>query len=70
MPNNTIDHSFSVIEVIYEPDRVINLSAELISKANVKLDYCLDSMGISYCMDCDPIWNAIIRLKNRIYHQD
>jgi hypothetical protein len=22
-------------------------------------------MGISYCMDCEPIWNAIIRLKNR-----
>ena len=65
MPNNIIDHSSSDIEVIYEPDRVINMSAELISEANVKLDYCLDSMGLSYFMDCEPIWNAIIRLKNR-----
>ena len=65
VPNNIIDHSSSDIEVIYEPDRVINMSAELISEANVKLDYCLDSMGLSYFMDCEPIWNAIIRLKNR-----
>ena len=65
MPNNIIDHSSSDIEVIYEPDRVINVLAELISEANVRLDYCLDSMGLSYFMYCEPIWNAIIRLKNR-----
>jgi hypothetical protein len=65
VPNNIIDHSSSDIEVIYEPDRVINVSAELISEATVKLDYCPDSMGLSNFMDCKPIWNAIIRLKNR-----
>lgn len=65
MPNNIIDHSSNDIEVIYEPDRVINMSAGLILEANVKLDYCLDSMGLSYFMDCEPIWNAIIGLKNR-----
>jgi hypothetical protein len=55
VPNNIIDHSSSDIEVIYEPDRVINVSAELISEANVKLDYCLDSMGLSYFIVCEPI---------------
>ena len=55
VPNNIIDHSTSDIEVIYEPDRVINVSAELISEANVKLDYCLDSMGLSYFIVCEPI---------------
>ena len=58
VPNNIVDHSSSDIEDIYKPDRVINMLAELISEVNVKLDYCLDSMGISYCMDCEPIWNA------------
>lgn len=44
---------------------MINISAELISEANEKFDYCLDNRGLSYFMDCEPIWNAIIELKNK-----
>lgn len=52
-------------EIISKPNTVIETTVKTISEANETFDYCLDSKGLSYFMDCEPIWNSIITLKNK-----
>jgi two-component system, OmpR family, sensor histidine kinase VicK len=52
-------------EIISKPNTVIETTVKTISEANGTFDYCLDSKGLSYFMDCEPIWNSIITLKNK-----
>lgn len=50
---------------ISKPNIVIETTVKTISDAKETFDYCLDSNGLSYFMDCESIWNSIITLKNK-----
>jgi two-component system sensor histidine kinase VicK len=65
VPKNIINHTRTDIEIMYKPNSVIETSVKIISGAKEKFDYCLDNRGLSYFMDCEPIWNAILALKNK-----
>src|ERR671919_1927354 len=52
-------------EIISKPNTIIETTVKTISEANETFDYCLDSKGLSYFMDCEPIWNSIITLKSK-----
>ena len=50
---------------ISKPNIVIETTVKTISDAKETFDYCLDSNGLSYFMDCESIWNSMITLKNK-----
>ena len=53
------------IEIISEPDTAIDTSVRLFSEAKEKIDYCLDNRGLSFVMECEQLWSAIVELKNK-----
>jgi hypothetical protein len=53
------------LKIISKPSIVIETTVKAILDAKQTFDYCLDSTGLSYFMDCEPIWNSIITLKNK-----
>jgi hypothetical protein len=50
-------------KIISKPNTVIETTVKTISDTKKTFDYCLDSNGLSYFMDCEPIWNSIVTLK-------
>jgi hypothetical protein len=52
-------------KIISKPNIVIETTVKTILGAKETFDYCLDSKGLSYFMDCEPIWNSVITLKNK-----
>jgi hypothetical protein len=64
-PVTMVKHTNIDFEMISKPNIVIETTAKTISDAKETFDYCLDSKGLSYFMDCEPIWNSIITLKSK-----
>jgi hypothetical protein len=65
LPRAMIKSTNTDFERISKPNIVIETTVKTISDAKETFDYCLDSNGLSYFMDCESIWNSIITLKNK-----
>lgn len=64
-PRTMVKHANIDFKIISKPNTVIETTARTVLGAKEKFDYCLDSKGLSYFMDCEPLWNSIITLKNK-----
>lgn len=65
MPKNIADQTACHIEMIYEPEDLIDTSLEVISEAKQKFDCYLDNRGLSYFIESEPLWKAITGLRNK-----
>ena len=65
MPKNIADQTACHIEMIYEPEDLIDTSLEVISEAKQKFDCYLDNRGLSYFIESEPLWKTITGLRNR-----
>ena len=65
MSKNITDQTPCNFEIIYGSQKLINTSLELFSETKERLDCCLDSRGLTYFIESEPLWNAITGLKNK-----
>jgi hypothetical protein len=64
-PRAMVKRANNDFKIISKPNIVIETAVKTILGTEETFDYCLDSNGLSYFMDCEPIWNSIITLKNK-----
>jgi len=64
-PRTMVKRANIDFKIISKPNIIIKNTVKTISDAKKTFDYCLDNEGLSYFMDCEPIWNSIITLKSK-----